>query len=98
MNGVAFGILSFLLLLNVIPMFLSLNELQKRQMQLTSGVKMLTTIFGVFTICYISRTLYDCIVSPTLGFAQLFSGLFLPLFWDFMPIYMMFNYHYKHLK
>ena len=67
-------------------------------MQLTNGVKMLTTIFGVFTICYVTRTLYDCIVRPTLGFAQLFSGMLLPLLWDFTPIFMMFHYHYKNLR
>lgn len=63
-------------------------------MELTQGVKMLATIFGVFTIAYVSRTFYDWLVPPSLAFANSFSGVCLPLLWDFLPISLMFVYHY----
>jgi hypothetical protein len=98
LNATCFGVLSFLLVLNVIPLFSALNTLQKGRMELTNGVKMLASVFAIFTFCYVTRTLYDILVAPTLGFWQIFSGVTLPLLWDFVPIFLMFNYHFRNLK
>jgi len=59
---------------------------------------MLASVFALFTFCYVTRTLYDIFIAPTLGFAQLFSGVCLPLLWDFVPIFLMFAYHFQNLK
>ena len=64
-------------------------------MELSSGVKMLTLIFGVFTICYTTRTVYDWMIPPNKNFFNIFSGISLPILWDFVPIFLMFFYHYK---
>ena len=62
LNGACFAILSILLTCTVIPLLYSLNKLSKGRMELTHGVKMLTMIFGCFTFCYSTRTLYDFLV------------------------------------
>ena len=67
-------------------------------MELTKGVKMLFTVFIVFTVCYVTRTIYDLCVDPTLDFANLFSGVVLPILWDWVPILLMFTYHYNNMK
>jgi len=67
-------------------------------MELTQGVKMLFGVFFVFTICYVSRSIYDVTVEPNTNFPNLFSGMILPVFWDFMPISMMFAYHFKNMR
>ena len=56
---------------------------------------MMTLIFGVFTFCYTTRTLYDWIIPPNRYFANIFSGICLPILWDFLPIFLMFLYHFK---
>lgn len=56
---------------------------------------MLTLIFGVFTICYSTRTVYDWMIPPTKNFFNIFTGVSLPILWDFVPIFLMFFYHYK---
>ena len=59
---------------------------------------MLAAVFATFTICYLTRTLYDFFVTPSLEFAKLFSGVNLPIIWDFSPIFMMLVYHYQNLR
>ena len=66
-------------------------------MELTQGVKMLSLIYGIFTFAYLTRTLYDWFVEPGLSFANSFSGVLLPIFWDFLPIFLMFYYHFQNL-
>lgn len=67
-------------------------------MALTKGVKWLTAVFAMFTFCYITRTIYDFMVVPDFEFAHMFSGVTLPIMWDFVPIFLMFAYHYKNSK
>ena len=55
---------------------------------------MLAAIFGIFTFSYFTRTLYDWLVSPSLEFANAFSGIALTILWDFLPIFLMFGYHF----
>ena len=59
---------------------------------------MLFAVFSVFTVCYVSRSIYDVTVEPTLDFSNLFSGVTLPLLWDLLPISLMFLYHWKNMK
>lgn len=58
---------------------------------------MLAAVFAVFTFCYVTRTFYDIFVTPTTEFGNIFSGICLPLLWDFTPISMMFIYHFQNL-
>ena len=67
-------------------------------MELTEGVKMLAAIFGVFTFSYFTRTLYDWLIDVNLDFANIFSGYVLPILWDFLPIFLMFHYHFQNLR
>lgn len=67
-------------------------------MSLTRSIKILYAVFFVFTVCYVSRTIYDLTVDPTLEFPNLFSGVLLPILWDFTPILLMFGYHYKSIN
>ena len=67
-------------------------------MDTTLGVKILTSVFAIFTFCYIRRTFYDFFVTPDLIFSNIFSGVTLPILWDFVPIVLMFTYHYKNCK
>lgn len=67
-------------------------------MELTRSVQMLFAVFSVFTVCYVSRSIYDVTVEPTLDFPNLFSGVTLPLLWDLLPISLMFLYHWKNMK
>ena len=67
-------------------------------MRLSYGIKMLSATFGTFTICYVSRAIYDCTVQPTLDFPNLFSGIAMPLIWDFVPIVMMYIYHFQNMR
>ena len=59
---------------------------------------MLFTVFIVFTFCYVTRTIYDLCVDPNLNFPNIFSGVVLPILWDFVPILLMFTYHYNNMK
>ena len=59
---------------------------------------MLAAVFATFTVCYLTRTLYDITVEPNLQFMNLFTGVCLPLIWDSLPISLMFAYHYQNLK
>ena len=56
---------------------------------------MLTLIFLVFTICYTTRTVYDWVIPPNKNFFNIFTGVSFPILWDFVPIFLMFFYHYK---
>ena len=94
LNAANFLILSILLIATVIPLFKALSSLASGQMQLSHGVKMLSAVFGLFTFCYVTRSIYDVTISPTLDFPNLFSGTCLPLLWDFIPILLMFTYHF----
>lgn len=99
LNGVCFAILSLLLLMAVIPLFSSLRKLSSQgQMKLTQEVKMLSTVFAIFSFGFVTRTLYDFIVPPNLNFNNIFSGVCLPILWEFVPIFLMFAYHYQNLK
>ena len=59
---------------------------------------MLAAVFATFTVCYLTRTLYDITVEPNLEFMNLFTGVCLPIVWDSLPISLMFAYHYQNLK
>lgn len=98
LNGVCFALLSVLLIVAIIPLFSSLRKLQQGKMQLTKGVKMLTLVFGVFTFCYLTRTLYDLLIVPNKNFGNLFSGVCLPILWDVVPISLMFAYHFQNSR
>ena len=82
----------------MVPLILALNNLSKGTLQLTKGVKMLTAVFAVFTFCYVTRAIFDLTIDPNLNFPNLFYGLLLPLLWDWVPILLMFVYHYKNAK
>ena len=98
LNGVCFATLSIILIGTVIPLFTALHTLQKGRMELTKGVKMLASVFGVFTFSYSTRTLYDWFIEANLVFANFFSGFTLPILWDFLPIFLMFAYHFQNLR
>ena len=66
-------------------------------MRLTREMKMLTTIFVVFTLTYISRTIYDFVAKMDGSFTSTFWGVALPILWDVLPILMMLQYHYTSL-
>ena len=63
-------------------------------MRLTREMKMLTTIFVVFILTYITRTVYDMIAKMDGSFMSTFTGLALPVIWDMIPILMMLQYHF----
>lgn len=98
LNAACFAILSLLLVITVVPLLSSLNTLKKGQMELTQGVKMLSAVFAIFTFCYVTRTFYDIFVPPTLNFPEIFSGICLPILWDFVPIFLMFLYHLQNTR
>ena len=98
LNASCFCLLSILLVIVMFPLFSELIKVQRGRMELTKGVKMLFTVFIVFTFCYVTRTIYDLCVDPTLDFPNIFSGVVLPILWDFVPILLMFTYHYKNMK
>ena len=93
LNGVCFAVLTACLLIAIFPLFHSLNRLQSIKMQLSREVKFLSSIFAVFTLGYLTRTVYDFTVPASVQFWQLMTGITLPLFWDFLPIGLMFYYH-----
>jgi type III secretory pathway component EscS len=86
---------SLLLIGAVIPMLRALVDLQSNAMKLSTEVKMLALVFTIFTLTYLSRTLYDFIVGIGTDFNLIFSGLALPLLWDLLPIGLMLYYHSK---
>ena len=98
LNATCFASLSLLLVITVIPLFSALNTLRKGRMELTQGVKMLSAVFGIFTFCYVTRTLYDILVPPSLEFPEIFSGVSLPILWDFVPIFLMLAYHFQNSR
>ena len=59
---------------------------------------MLTSVFLVFTLCYISRTIYDFTIPTDLKFGDVLSGVCLPVLWDGLPISLMFTYHFLNLR
>ena len=95
LNGVCFIILSVCLVATVLPLFKALRNVSQRSMQLTKEVKMLAVIFLIFTVNYITRTIYDFTVGVSLDFRAIYSGFLLPIFWDILPIGMMMFYHLK---
>ena len=98
LNAACFCLLSILLVIVMFPLFSELMKVQRGRMELTKGVKMLFTVFIVFTFCYVTRTIYDLCVDPNLNFPNIFSGVVLPILWDFVPILLMFTYHYNNMK
>ena len=98
LNAVCFIVLSILLIVSVIPLSQALVSIQRGRMKLTKSVKILFAVFFVFTICYVSRAFYDVMVAPSLKFANLFTGLTLPILWDFVPIFFMFLYHFMNMR
>ena len=98
LNAICFLVLSILLVASVIPLSQALLKIQRGRMKLTRSVKILFAVFFVFTVCYVSRAIYDVTVDPNLKFANLFSGLTLPILWDFLPIFLMFLYHYMNMR
>ena len=83
----------------MIPLFISLNKLSLGKMELTRGVKMLAIVFSLFTFCYITQFVYNMIVDELdVAFMSAFSGFTLPIMWDFMPILLMFSYHFQNLR
>ena len=87
--------MSVLFVVTVLPLFKALRSLSQKSMTLTKEVKMLTAIFTVFTLNYISRTIYDFVAEMGLGFRSIFTGFMLPIFWDILPIGLMLFYHLK---
>ena len=68
-------------------------NISKGRMELSKGVKMLAFIFFTFTFCYTTRSLYDIFFDTSLEFSKAFTGVMLPIMWDFLPISLMFLYH-----
>ncbi len=95
LNAVSFIVLSVCLVATVLPLLKALRTVSSRSMTLTKEVKMLALIFLIFTLCYITRTIYDFTVKASLDFGAIFSGYLLPLFWDVIPIGLMVFYHIK---
>ena len=91
--------MSIFLIGTMIPLFISLNKLSLGKMELTRGVKMLAIVFSLFTFCYITQFVYNMIVDELdVAFMSAFSGFTLPIMWDFMPILLMFSYHFQNLR
>ena len=67
-------------------------------MELSSGVKMLSAVFGIFTFCYVSRAIYDLVAGVDLQFKNIFTGTTFPVIWDGLPIFLMFAYHMQNSK
>ena len=82
-------------MVTVLPLFKALRNVSKRSMMLTKEVKMLAAISLVFTVNYVTRTIYDFTVGVSIDFRALYSGLLLPIFWDILPIGLMMFYHIK---
>ena len=95
LNGTSFTILSICLVCTVLPLLYALHKLSKKEMSLTKEVKMLTAIFFIFTLAYVSRTVYDFTASLSLEFKPQFIGFVMPIFWDIVPICLMLLYHLK---
>ena len=97
LNGAVFIFESILLIVVTVPLFKALLRLQAKNMKLTKEMKMLTTIFLVFTITYALRTVYDWVVPMNGHFGSTFVGIAMPIVWDLLPLMMMLQYHYNSL-
>ena len=56
---------------------------------------MLTSIFTVFTVTYIIRTVYDFLANIDGSFQSTFWGFALVIIWDLVPLWLMLRYHLK---
>ena len=92
-NGFSFVICSSLLFFATIPLFKSLLNLQSRNLELTKEMKMLTSIFTVFTATYVIRTIYDFLAPIDGSFESTFWGFALVIIWDLVPLWLMLSYH-----
>ena len=93
-NGTFFLLLFVLMVITVVPLSRVLRKVAKNQ-TLSSNVKWLTSIFGLFTFAFMSRAIYDYATKIGNNFWTVFLGLSLPLIWDFLPIFMMSLLHYR---
>ena len=93
-NGTLFLLLFVLMVITVVPLSRVLRKVAKNQ-TLSSNVKWLTSIFGLFTFAFMSRAIYDYATKIGNNFWTVFLGLSLPLIWDFLPIFMMSLLHYR---
>ena len=98
LNEACFVTLSICLIVTMIPLFGALLRLSKGRMELSKGIKMLFAVFAIFTLSYTTRTIYDIFIGTSVSFGGLFSGLCLPLFWDFLPTLLMFGYHFQNMR
>ena len=61
-------------------------------------MKMLTSIFTVFTVTYIIWTIYDFLANLDGTFQSTFWGFALVILWDLLPLWLMLRYHLKSSK
>jgi len=52
-------------------------------------------IFSIFSFAFLSRSIYDFSTKLNGNFWTTFLGLLLPLFWDFLPLFLMALFHLK---
>ena len=56
-------------------------------------MKMLTSIFTVFTATFVIRTIYDFLAPIDGSFEPTFWGFALVILWDLVPLWLMLSYH-----
>ena len=98
LNGTLFFILFALMMITAVPLCRVMKQATAGNQTLSSNVKWLTTIFAVFTVGFLSRMIYDYVTKIDGGFVTEFLGLALPLFWDFLPIFLMSLFHLKDVR
>lgn len=98
LNAIWFSILFVLMLVIAVPLCRVIHEKTGGNRTLASNVKRLTNIFMIFCIGFLTRAIYDFLADVNGRYFVVFLGLALPLFWDWLPIFLMARFHLDETK
>ena len=93
-NGTFFAILFLLMVVAAVPLCKVIHKVGLTQ-KLSSNVRWVTVIFALFMFGFLSRAIYDYATTLNGNYLTVYLGLALPLFWDFLPIFLMSLMHYR---
>lgn len=94
LNAIWFFALFLLMVIAGVPLCRFIQAAPKNE-ALASNVKWMSSIYLVFTVGFITRSIYDSLATIDGSSFSIWLGLAGPLLWDWLPIFLMCLFHLK---
>jgi len=91
-------VLTLGMIASVVPLLLAIRALKKKTVVISQQIQTLVLIFSVFSISYLTVTIYDLAVTRSTKFVYVLIGTLLDFLADFTPLTMMFVFHVKEVQ